>query len=185
MGLSDLLKMLDNNTASTVKSRYKNKVLECKLIIVTSVLKIDEFFNGVFKEQKEPIVQLKRRCKLHLRFEQDHYYASLFDDKKGDYSEEYKYVNPVATMYPKIELTDEQKEFLNQLADILETETFTNDVEFHDRMYDVLEGIGMKPQKAFQAIYKTIIGKKQGPRAASFVLSLDKDFVLKRFRLEE
>lgn len=59
MGLSDLLKMLDNNTASTVKSRYKNKVLECKLIIVTSVLKIDEFFNGVFKEQKEPIVQLK------------------------------------------------------------------------------------------------------------------------------
>ena len=86
---------------------------------------------------------------------------------------------------PRIELTDEQKEFLNQLADILETETFTNDVEFHDRMYDVLEGIGMKPQKAFQAIYKTIIGKKQGPRAASFVLSLDKDFVLKRFRLEE
>lgn len=29
MGLSDLLKMLDNNTSSTVKSRYKNKVLEC------------------------------------------------------------------------------------------------------------------------------------------------------------
>ncbi|MGM8317295.1 AAA family ATPase, partial [Clostridium perfringens] len=26
MGLSDLLKMLDNNTSSTVKSRYKNKV---------------------------------------------------------------------------------------------------------------------------------------------------------------
>lgn len=119
MGLSDLLKMLDNNTASTVKSRYKNKVLECKLIIVTSVLKIDEFFNGVFKEQKEPIVQLKRRCKLHLRFEQDHYYASLFDDKKGDYSEEYKYVNPVATMYPKIELTDEQK--LNYINTLLVT----------------------------------------------------------------
>ena len=36
MGLSDLLKMLDNNTASTVKSRYKNKVLECKMIIITT-----------------------------------------------------------------------------------------------------------------------------------------------------
>ncbi|MBS7338755.1 MAG: Rep family protein [Lachnospiraceae bacterium] len=117
MGLSDLLKMLDNNTASTVKSRYKNKVLECKLIIVTSVLKIDEFFNGVFKEQKEPIVQLKRRCKLHLRFEQSHYYASLFDDKAGDYSEEFEYVNPVATMYPKVELTDEEK--LNYINNLL------------------------------------------------------------------
>lgn len=117
MGLSDLLKMLDNNTASTVKSRYKNKVLECKLIIITSVLKIDEFFNGVFKEQKEPIVQLKRRCKLHLRFEQDYYYASLFDDKKGDYSNEFEYVNPVATMYPKVELTSEER--LNYINNLL------------------------------------------------------------------
>ena len=50
MGLSDLLKMLDNNTASTVKSRYKNKVLECKLIIVTSVLKIDEFLIYFFEK---------------------------------------------------------------------------------------------------------------------------------------
>lgn len=116
MGLSDLLKMLDNNTASTVKSRYKNKVLECKLIIVTSVLKIDEFFNGVFKEQKEPIVQLKRRCKLHLRFEQDHYYASIFDDKTGDYSEEFEYINPVAAIYPKVELTTEEKiNYINNL----------------------------------------------------------------------
>lgn len=117
MGLSDLLKMLDNNTASTVKSRYKNKVLECKLIIVTSILKIDEFFNSVFKEQKEPIVQLKRRCKLHLRFEQDYYYASLFDDKTGDYTEEFEYINPVATMYPKIELTAEEK--LNYINNLL------------------------------------------------------------------
>ena len=117
MGLSDLLKMLDNNTASTVKSRYKNKVLECKLIIITSVLKIDEFFNGVFKEQKEPIVQLKRRCKLHLRFEQDYYYASLFDDKKGDYSDEFEYVNPIATMYPKVELTSEER--LNYINNLL------------------------------------------------------------------
>lgn len=107
---------LTNTTASTVKSRYKNKVLECKLIIVTSVLKIDEFFNGVFKEQKEPIVQLKRRCKLHLRFEQDYYYASIFDDKQGDYSEEFEYINPVAAMFPKKELTEEDKlNYINTL----------------------------------------------------------------------
>ena len=68
---------------------------------------------------------------------------------------------------------------------VLENESFEDDAAFHDRMYEVLESLEMKPQKAFQAIYKTIIGKKQGPRAASFVLSLDKDFVIKRFRLEE
>lgn len=116
MGLSDLLKMLDNNTASTVKSRYKNKVLECKLIIITSVLKIDEFFNGVFKEQKEPIVQLKRRCKLHLRFENEFFYVSMFDEKLGDYSAEYEYKNPVAQMFPKKELTNEERlDYINNM----------------------------------------------------------------------
>ena len=112
-----IIYILNNNNASTVKSRYKNKVLECKLIIVTSILKIDEFFNGVFKEQKETIVQLKRRCKLHLRFEQDYYYASLFDDKTGDYTEEFEYINLVATMYPKIEFTVEEK--LNYINNLL------------------------------------------------------------------
>ncbi len=86
---------------------------------------------------------------------------------------------------PRIEITDVQKEFLSKLADLLENETFTDSAQFHDSMYEILESLEMKPQKAFQAIYKTIIGKKQGPRAASFVLSLDKDFVIKRFRLEE
>ena len=120
------------------------------------------------------------------------------DDDRNTYLKRLEYVNnwlknyapkfvkfQVMKKMPRIEITDEQKEFLSQLADVLENETFNNDVEFHDRMYEILESLGMKPQKAFQAIYKTIIGKKQGPRAASFVLSLDKDFVIKRFRLEE
>jgi lysyl-tRNA synthetase class 1 len=51
-------------------------------------------------------------------------------------------------------------------------------------MYTILNEQDMKPNKAFQAIYKIIIGKKQGPRAASFVLSLDKDFVINRFRMK-
>lgn len=86
---------------------------------------------------------------------------------------------------PRVEITDEQKQFLSSLADVVENETFNSDVEFHDRMYEVLEAQELKPQKAFQAIYKTILGKKQGPKAASFVLSLDPEFVVKRFRLEE
>lgn len=76
MGLSDLLKMLDNNTASTVKSRYKNKVLECKLIIITTTLDIESFFKNVFSEEPETSIQLKRRCELMIRFPK-----SVSDDK--------------------------------------------------------------------------------------------------------
>lgn len=84
---------------------------------------------------------------------------------------------------PKVDINEKQEEFLLKVADILENGDY-NSQELHDEMYIILKELGLKPPKAFQAIYKMIIGKKQGPRAASFVLSLDKDFVIKRFRKE-
>ena len=85
---------------------------------------------------------------------------------------------------PKLPLPDDQIAFLKDLADLMEEKEFSSAEELHDAMYMVLESHGLKPQKAFQAIYKMILGQKQGPRAASFLLSLDKDFVVKRLRQE-
>lgn len=85
MGLSDLLKMLDNNTASTVKSRYKNKVLECKLIIITTTLDIDCFFNNVFEHENESKIQLMRRCKLYIQFDFDYIKINVYNRKKREY----------------------------------------------------------------------------------------------------
>ena len=85
---------------------------------------------------------------------------------------------------PKLPLTEEQDKFLVDLADLMENTEFSDAAELHDAMYEILEGQGLKPQKGFQAIYKMILGQKQGPRAASFLLSLDKDFVVKRLRKE-
>lgn len=83
---------------------------------------------------------------------------------------------------PKLPLTDEQTQFLNDLANLIETTNYNKAEDLHDAMYEILEEQGLKPQKGFQAIYKMILGQKQGPRAASFLLSLDKDFVVKRLR---
>lgn len=99
LGLSDLLKLLDNHTASTVKSRYSNKVLECKLIIITTILDLDNFFKNVFSEDKEPILQLKRRCTTKIRMTKEKLYISLFDVGFGDYGDEVCYKNPVQDKY--------------------------------------------------------------------------------------
>jgi len=85
---------------------------------------------------------------------------------------------------PRVEINDLQKEFLLKVANTLENRDYNTD-EFYDAMYLIIHEMDIKPQKAFQAIYKVVTGKKQGPRAASFVLSLDKDLVIKRFRMEE
>ena len=74
--------------------------------------------------------------------------------------------------------------FLKDLADMMEEKEFTRAEDLHDEMYKILEKHELKPQKGFQAIYKMILGRKQGPRAASFLLTLDKDFVIKRLRQE-
>ena len=85
---------------------------------------------------------------------------------------------------PNLPLTEEQTQFLKDLADLMENNEFSDAADLHDAMYEILEGQGLKPQKGFQAIYKMILGQKQGPRAASFLLSLDNDFVVKRLRGE-
>ncbi|WP_346979315.1 Rep family protein, partial [Barnesiella intestinihominis] len=94
MGLSDLLKMLDNNTSSTVKSRYKNKVLECKLIIITTTLDIDTFFNNVFKDEEESCVQLKRRCKYHLTVTMEDIFIRKWYKGVNEYSKAVRIPNP-------------------------------------------------------------------------------------------
>ena len=81
-------------------------------------------------------------------------------------------------------LTKDKIAFLKELEEKKKKKEFSTAEELHDAMYAVLESHGLKPPKAFQAIYKMILGQKQGPRAASFLLSLDKDFVVKRLRQE-
>lgn len=117
MGLSDLLKMLDNHTASTVKSRYKNKVLECKMIIITTTLDIDKFFNNVFSEEKETVVQLKRRCNVMLKFDMDYVHNYLWQGKIRNYEYMGKIPNPITLEMNVDNMTTEQK--LDKLAEIL------------------------------------------------------------------
>lgn len=102
MKFSELLKFLDNNTGSSVKSRYFNKnINNCKIILITSVLYPEELYKS-FQEMgsDEPIEQLMRRLKHHYfivdketdkileyRTKEDTYYEF------GKVSTVYKYFN--------------------------------------------------------------------------------------------
>ena len=58
--LSDLLKLLDNNSNSSVSARYHDRWLEVKLIIVTTVLSIQRF-HELYCNPSEPVEQLMRQ----------------------------------------------------------------------------------------------------------------------------
>lgn len=65
----DILKILDNHTNSTVKSRYRNKKFIGKKIIITSTIPLHEWYKN--ERKYEEIHQLRRRIKLLLNFENE------------------------------------------------------------------------------------------------------------------
>lgn len=108
MGLSDLLKMLDPNTASSVKSRYKNKYLNAELVILTTILSIDTFYKNAFAENEEPILQLKRRCSTYIKMTTHEICVSVWDKGRLHYSNPVIYENNILKDYiPKEAVTEE------------------------------------------------------------------------------
>ena len=77
------------------------------------------------------------------------------------------------------ELSQDQKKYLGEIGNILGQNLSAED--FQTKIYDIAKEKGLKPQEAFGAIYKALIGKDHGPKAAWLILSLDKNFVQKRF----
>lgn len=67
MRFMEVLKMLDNNTNSSVKSRYNNKDLSnCKLIVVTSIKTPCDLYSKLQEDgSDEPSEQFYRRLKHH------------------------------------------------------------------------------------------------------------------------
>lgn len=77
------------------------------------------------------------------------------------------------------ELSDNQKEFLSKLGSLLSKKWEAE--EFQTEIYNLSKELGLNSSDAFEAIYKSLIGKNHGPKAAWLILSLEKEFVQKRF----
>lgn len=116
MGLSDLLKMLDNNTSSSVKSRYKNKAIECEKIIITTTLPIEKFFDGVFESDNETSVQLQRRCGILIHMDMDYIEYSVYDANRRSYNYMGKLPNTFSSKYRGV---SSEKDNYNRLIDAL------------------------------------------------------------------
>lgn len=86
MKVADLLKLLDNNTACAVSARYRNKnIAWCKLIIITTVQDIDQFFRNVFQDEIETANQLKRRCRYVVHMTKSKMWFDVWTDAEQKY----------------------------------------------------------------------------------------------------
>lgn len=65
--LEDLLKILDNNTASSVKSRFDNKVFNGEMIIITSSVPLIYWYKGYQGSTFDTLDQLYRRISCYVQ----------------------------------------------------------------------------------------------------------------------
>ena len=78
-------------------------------------------------------------------------------------------------------LDSKQMEFLKDLALWLE-ERDRSTKEIHERIYLTAKELKIPLKEAFAAIYLSIIGANKGPRASTLIASLDKKWVVARFK---
>lgn len=78
------------------------------------------------------------------------------------------------------DLTEKQKELLQKVLQELDKQKDAEKFQFD--IYELGKTLGLSGKDTFSAIYKVLIGKDHGPKAAWLILSLDKEFVKKRFQ---
>lgn len=96
LSFSEILKLFDNHTNSSISSRYANKDIgNCKLLIVTSVFDIEEFYQFTCPSGVEPFLQLKRRLGTYIIIEKDTLHVYRYNSTKQDYVFVCDCVNPL------------------------------------------------------------------------------------------
>lgn len=109
--ISDLLKMTDNHTASLVSSRYFNKVInEIKLMIITSVRSVEDFYKAALFSEPELADQLCRRVFGYAKMTPSKILFSTYNQRTGRYDESFQIPNSVLEKYATSE--EEQKKKL-------------------------------------------------------------------------
>ena len=80
-------------------------------------------------------------------------------------------------------LSEKQKLSLKDLSSFIKEDH--REKEIWNEIKSIAEKHGVKSKDIFQAAYLVLLGKTKGPRLIPFIQVLDRDFVIKRFRLEK
>lgn len=108
--LNDLLKLLDNHTKSTSRSRFRNKAFIGDTIIITSAIPLDEWY---FHEENEDKRQLRRRIIEYVKMDKEKVDSFRYDYKTRKYELYASSKNTISSMYE-----DTGKTFTSILEDL-------------------------------------------------------------------
>lgn len=80
------------------------------------------------------------------------------------------------------DLSPDQKNFLQSIANALEAEPNLDGEALHGKIHELRKASPLEARDGFGAIYAALLGKSSGPQAGWFLEALDRDFVIQRFK---
>lgn len=92
--------------------------------------------------------------------------------------DEFKFqINPAT---PSIAPDDKQGKYLSNLKTMLESEwdSIGTDKEMHEKLYELMHEVELKPGDIFPMMYNILISREKGPKLAGFIRTIGKDRVL-------
>jgi len=91
----------------------------------------------------------------------------------------YELLDPAQLPSAVGKLDEEQRSYLRRVRDRLPDESEA--AEIQDLLYSTAREMGIKPKKAFAAVYTVLLGRQSGPKAGPFLASLPTEVVKERF----
>ncbi|RLI95704.1 MAG: lysine--tRNA ligase, partial [Candidatus Altiarchaeales archaeon] len=116
----------------------------------------------------------KVRLERRLRF------AREWNSRYGPEDLQFRVIDEDRAKSMKEKLNENELNALKKIADELDKKWKPK--ELHKRIYEIARGLKIKPENLFKIIYLVLIGKEKGPKAAMFLLSLDRNLVKRRFK---
>jgi lysyl-tRNA synthetase class 1 len=109
----------------------------------------------------------------------DLYYARNWAAEWAPESMRVGLLDPAESEQAAAALDDEQREYLREVSARLQAEMDAEAIQ--DVLYSTAIERGLKPKKAFAAVYRVLLGKTSGPKAGPFIAGLGPDQVSERF----
>lgn len=142
MTFVEMLKFLDNDTSTSARSRYSNKVFNGKLIILTSSVPLRYWYWDIRSDSREDVTQLYRRIGCYVIMHEQTFDVYHEIDKKGEPCGEFK-------------------TFRNELGEYVKSKKIKTD--FFDMFGKVSDEIGFDDLAAepSQTVMKSVIELKK------------------------
>jgi lysyl-tRNA synthetase, class I len=111
----------------------------------------------------------------------DLYYARNWAAQWAPESMRLGLLDPTESEQEAAALDNEQREYLREVSAKLRAEMDGEAIQ--DLLYSTAIERGLKPKRAFAAVYRVLLGKSSGPKAGPFIAGLTLDQVTERFSL--